>query len=479
MDESRAARPAFSLRAVRTNGLRSVWHQRQMNEAILVTGGAGYVGSHVVVELAQAGYAPVVLDDYSNSTPAVRTRLEALAGRPVPCINADVRDVVALRAAFHDHPIAGVVHCAGLKAVSEVGGASARVLRRQRRRHARARRGDGRGRRRDARVHVVGGRLRPAASALPVAEDAPLAPQRSTAARARRRGLPARPRACERQLADRDPARLQRRRRALVRACSARRRAAGPATSSRARRAAAGEVGDVPLYGNDWPTADGTAVRDYVHVQDLAQMHVAALQRLATQHGVDDAERRPRPRTFGARRRRRVRAACGRHGSRGRSRRGGRATSRAVIADPARAATFSNGTRRATSTRSVPTPGAGSGTAGATRAPCERRYANRRVPGPGRSSVMAARDRSVTRTGCDRECTTGVEATMTPGRARRSVDLLAEIDAASSAGRLVRSQAAELVGDHCGSASTYSDPRRDDRRLVADELGRDRLSCRR
>jgi UDP-glucose 4-epimerase len=90
-----------------------------MAESVLVTGGAGYVGSHVVVELAQAGYAPVVLDDYSNSTPAVRTRLEALAGRPVPCINADVRDVVALRAAFHDHPIAAIVHCAGLKVVSE------------------------------------------------------------------------------------------------------------------------------------------------------------------------------------------------------------------------------------------------------------------------------------------------------------------------------------------------------------------------
>ena len=105
-----------------------------MAESVLVTGGAGYVGSHVVVELAQAGYAPVVLDDYSNSTPAMRTRLEALAGRPVPCINADVRDVVALRAAFHDHPIAAIVHCAGSEGRQRVGRAPARVLRRQRRR---------------------------------------------------------------------------------------------------------------------------------------------------------------------------------------------------------------------------------------------------------------------------------------------------------------------------------------------------------
>ena len=64
-----------------------------MADTILVTGGAGYVGSHVVVELARAGYAPVVLDNFVNSTPAVLPRLQALAGRPVPCVTADVRDV--------------------------------------------------------------------------------------------------------------------------------------------------------------------------------------------------------------------------------------------------------------------------------------------------------------------------------------------------------------------------------------------------
>jgi UDP-glucose 4-epimerase len=50
-------------------------------------------------------------------------------------------------------------------------------------------------------------------------------------------------------------------------------------------RAAAGESGDASVYGDDWPTADGSAVRDYVHVQNLAEMHVGALQRLATRHG--------------------------------------------------------------------------------------------------------------------------------------------------------------------------------------------------
>jgi UDP-glucose 4-epimerase len=90
-----------------------------MADTILVTGGAGYVGSHIVVDLARAGYAPVVLDNFSNSTPSVLPRLQALAGRPVPCVTADVRDVVALRAAFHDHPISAIIHCAGLKSVGE------------------------------------------------------------------------------------------------------------------------------------------------------------------------------------------------------------------------------------------------------------------------------------------------------------------------------------------------------------------------
>src|SRR4030095_5265358 len=90
-----------------------------MTDTILVTGGAGYVGSHVVVELARAGYAVVVLDNFANSAPAVVPQLAALADATIPCVEADVRDVAALRRTFHDHPINGVVHCAGLKAVGE------------------------------------------------------------------------------------------------------------------------------------------------------------------------------------------------------------------------------------------------------------------------------------------------------------------------------------------------------------------------
>ena len=256
-----------------------------MSETILVTGGAGYVGSHVVVELARAGYAPVVLDNFVNSTPAVLPRLQALAGRPVPAVTADVRDAVALRAVFHDHPIAAVVHCAGLKAVGEseerplayydvnVGGAI-------------------------ALAEVMGeagvATLVFSSSAtvygqpddLPVTEDAPLRPH-SVYGRTKR--------VVEDFL--RDLARANDNWRIAIL------RYFNPAgahssgmlgESSRGRlsnlvpllgRIAAGELADLAIYGGDWPTPDGTGIRDYLHVQDLAEGHVAALRYLAKAHG--------------------------------------------------------------------------------------------------------------------------------------------------------------------------------------------------
>ena len=92
-----------------------------MNPAktLLVTGGAGYIGSHTCVELLQAGYGVVVADNLCNSRREVFGRIERIAGRAVTFHECDVRDMAALRGIFREHAIDAVLHFAGLKAVGE------------------------------------------------------------------------------------------------------------------------------------------------------------------------------------------------------------------------------------------------------------------------------------------------------------------------------------------------------------------------
>lgn len=256
-----------------------------MDGRILVTGGAGYIGSHVVVALAQAGLAPIVLDDFSNSSRGVLPRLSALAGAEVPHVEADVRDIDALRRTFHDHPITGVVHCAGLKAVGEaeerplaywdvnVGGtmALAEIM----------------GEAGVARlVFSSSATVYGQPDALPVDERAPLRPQ----------GVYGRTkRAAEdflRDLARANPNWRIGILRYFNPAGAHPSATIGEAPRGRPQnlvpllcRIASGSVGELAVYGADWPTPDGTGVRDYLHVMDLAEGHVAALRFLAAQPG--------------------------------------------------------------------------------------------------------------------------------------------------------------------------------------------------
>lgn len=87
--------------------------------SILLTGGAGYCGSHTYAALAEAGYPCVIIDDFSNSRPEVIARLEKLTGAPVTVVQADVRDEAALARLFAEHSIGGVIHFAAKKAVGE------------------------------------------------------------------------------------------------------------------------------------------------------------------------------------------------------------------------------------------------------------------------------------------------------------------------------------------------------------------------
>jgi len=257
-----------------------------MIDTVLVTGGAGYIGSHIVAALAERGSTPIVLDSFVNSSPEVVTRLRRIAGRPISCIKADVRDRAALDAAFAAHRVTAVVHCAGLKAVGEsesqplryydynVGGAIVLV-------EAMAAAGV------KSLVFSSSATVYGQPDTNPVGEDAPLRPA-SVYGRTKH--------IIEQILSDvaaaDDAWRI-----ALLRyfnpAGAHATALIGEAPTTRANnlvpilaRAAVNPSSCIDVYGDDWPTPDGTGVRDYLHVVDLAEGHVAALRHLASQRGV-------------------------------------------------------------------------------------------------------------------------------------------------------------------------------------------------
>ena len=86
---------------------------------VLVTGGAGYIGSHTCVELLNSGYGVVVIDNLVNANPVSLKRVEEITGKPVTFYEGDVRDEELLRKIFRENDISCVIHFAGLKAVGE------------------------------------------------------------------------------------------------------------------------------------------------------------------------------------------------------------------------------------------------------------------------------------------------------------------------------------------------------------------------
>jgi len=256
-----------------------------MADTVLVTGGAGYIGSHIVVELARVGHQPVIVDNFCNSSPSVIPRLTRITDRAIPCVTADVRDKAALSKIFADYPVAAVVHCAGLKAVGEgeaqplsyydnnVGGAMALVA-------AMAAAGVKR------MVFSSSAAVYGQPDRNPVTEDAPLRPQ----------NVYGRTKRIVEQLLEDLAAADRSWRIALLRyfnpAGAHSSAAIGEAPSGRPNNlvpllgdVAAEKFAEIAIYGDDWPTSDGTGVRDYIHVMDLAAGHVAALAYLASTPG--------------------------------------------------------------------------------------------------------------------------------------------------------------------------------------------------
>lgn len=244
---------------------------------VLVTGGAGYIGSHTVVALAAAGHTPIIVDSLIGSHIEVLARLEELTGQKMPFYQLDVRDTAALDQVFAAHPIEAIIHFAGLKAVGE---SIARPLDYYRTNL-------------DAVMSVAElatkRRVSPiifsssatvygAAEHPPVAEDAPLAPANPYG----HTKLMA-----EQILSDVAAAWPEARVMLLryfnpIGAHESGRIGEDPARTPTnllplVAQVAIGRRDHLTVYGHDYPTPDGTAVRDYLHIMDLAEGHVVAL----------------------------------------------------------------------------------------------------------------------------------------------------------------------------------------------------------
>ena len=260
---------------------------------ILVTGGAGYIGSHAVVELFQAGYQPIIIDNFSNSRESALAGIEAILGTAVPIYRIDCGDAAALRQVFAaEQDIKGVIHFAAFKAVGESVAKPLAYFQ-----------------------NNVGSLLTLLAvmkefgvenlvfsssctvygipDALPVTEATPTKPASSPYGRTKQM--------CEDVVHDVAAAPDNQIRTILLRYFNP----IGAHESARIgelplgvpnnlvpfiTQTAAGIREQLTIYGNDYDTPDGTNVRDYIHVVDLAKAHLVAVQRLLDRKATETVE---------------------------------------------------------------------------------------------------------------------------------------------------------------------------------------------
>ncbi len=254
---------------------------------ILLTGGTGYIGSHTAVVLAQAGHRVVLFDNLSNSQASTVDRLAQITGQRLPLVVGDVRDEALLANTLRDYAITAVVHFAGLKAVGE--SVANPLLYFANNLHGTI-----------ALLHAMQAtgvrQLVFSSSAtvygnphyLPIDEQHPTG---STNPYGRTKLH------VEEMLFD-----LARSDASWHIACLRYFNPAGAHSSGLIgelpngipnnlmpymAQVATGQRAELTVFGDDYPTSDGTGVRDYIHVMDLAEGHAAALQHLGSQPGWD------------------------------------------------------------------------------------------------------------------------------------------------------------------------------------------------
>lgn len=245
---------------------------------VLLTGGTGYIGSHTAVCLIESGHVPVLYDNLSNSKPEVVDAIETITGvRPI-FIKGDIRDKNALITAMREHAIEAVIHFAGLKAVGEscekpllyydnnIGGTVALLQAMQECGVKRL-------------IFSSSSTVYGTPQSLPLTEDMPTGEPTNPYGRTKLH--------IEQILGD-----LCRADAGFAAVCLRYFNPIGAHESGLigedpngipnnlmpyVARVASGKLEYVRVFGNDYPTPDGTGVRDYIHVVDLARGHVAAL----------------------------------------------------------------------------------------------------------------------------------------------------------------------------------------------------------
>ncbi len=248
---------------------------------VLVTGGAGFIGSHTVVELLQADYEVVIIDNFSNSSPLVLSRIEEITGKRPLLIEGDIRDRALLDDVFKQYEIDAVVHFAGLKAVGESvqkpleyydNNVSGSVVLFEAMRDAGVKR----------LVFSSSATVYGDPEEIPISENCPI-------------GVPTNPYGMSKLMVERI---LQDLVVAEADFSVALLRYFNPIGAHESgligenpsgipnnllpyvTQVAIGKLAQLSVFGSDYPTVDGTGVRDYIHVVDLAKGHLAALDYL-------------------------------------------------------------------------------------------------------------------------------------------------------------------------------------------------------
>ena len=255
---------------------------------ILVTGGAGYIGSHAVVELYEAGFQPVIVDNFSNSQESVLAGIESILGVRVPSHNIDCNDEEALRAVFAEEGnLRGVIHFAAFKAVGESVQKPLEYYRNNLNSLltlVSVMREFGV----EALVFSSSCTVYGIPDSLPVTEQTPTKKASSPYGATKQM--------CEDILTDIAAAPTNKLRTILLRYFNP----IGAHPSAKIgelplgvpqnlvpfiTQTAAGIREKLTIFGDTYDTPDGTNIRDYLHVVDLAKAHVVAVQRLVDQKG--------------------------------------------------------------------------------------------------------------------------------------------------------------------------------------------------